>query len=275
LSLLEIRGLRAGYPEGFELEVPRLDLRGGEILGLLGPNGSGKSTLLKAAAGLLPLRSGRVRLCGEVLSSFKSRARGRRLAYVPQSADAPFQSSVRDVVALGRYPHLGSLGKERDEDRRAIEWALGFCSLEGLQWREFRTLSAGERQRVLLARALAQKAPLLVLDEPVSNLDLRYQQETYERLRHLAEEEGLGILLADHHINLQAAYCHNLLVLSGGRTVAMGEPSGLITEELIASVFGLEMEVQRPGDGRPTCSWIVPMPGEPLGASTRGSTEDA
>jgi iron complex transport system ATP-binding protein len=272
-SLLEIDRLRAGYPGGFGLEVPRLELKAGEILGLLGPNGSGKTTLLKAGAGLLLPQSGRISLMGKDLASFHPRERGRSLAYVPQSADAPFQSSVRDVVSLGRYPHLGSLGRPQAGDLETVEWALEFCSLTDLHRREFQTLSAGERQRVLLARALAQKAPVLVLDEPVSNLDLRFQQETYERLRHLAEEEGLGILLADHHINLQGAYCHELLVLSNGRTVAQGKPGELITEELIASVFGLRMDVQTSPQGHPTCSWIVPMP--TVAATSARSGEDA
>lgn len=274
LALLAMEDFQVGYPEGFRLRVSKLELRRGRILGLLGPNGSGKTTLLKAAAGLLAPASGSLRLEGESLGTFPARERGRRLAYVPQSADAPFQSSVRDVVALGRYPHLGSLGRAHARDLDAIQWALEFCSLTHLEGRDFQTLSAGERQRVLLARALAQKAPILVLDEPVSNLDLRYQQETYERLRQLAEGEGLGILLADHHINLQGAYCHDLIVLSDGRTVAQGPPAELITEDLIAEVFGLRMEVETSSEGYPTCQWIVPMPG-PVSASPGRSSEDA
>jgi iron complex transport system ATP-binding protein len=257
-SLLEIRDLRVGYPEGFELYVPELEIGRGEIVGLMGPNGSGKSTLLKAAAGLLTHRVGRMELSGEPSSRLDPRERGRRLAYVPQFTEPPFKSTVRDAVSLGRYPHLGGLGRAREEDERSIDRAIHSCELDPFRDREVQTLSGGERQRVLLARALAQETPLLVLDEPVSNLDLRHQQETYEHLRRLADDQRKGILVADHQINLQAAYCDRLLVLSGGRTAAAGAPSELITEELLVSVFGIRMKISSDG-GRPRCSWIVPM----------------
>ncbi|MBU2693301.1 MAG: ABC transporter ATP-binding protein [Candidatus Eisenbacteria bacterium] len=238
--------------------MPSLSVFSGQILGLLGPNGSGKSTLLKVIAGLLPAEAGTIQINGRSLKDYSARERGRTMAYVPQAAQTPFQATVRDVVALGRYPHLGTLGRVRGEDNEKINWAIEYCSLESLEHREIETLSGGERQRVLLARALAQGAPLLLLDEPVSNLDIRYQQETYERLRRLAENEGLGIILADHQINLQSAYCHGLLVLKGGRTAAQGTPAALMSEDLIETVFGLRMRVEQSPEGHLFGSWIAP-----------------
>ncbi|MBD3334068.1 MAG: ATP-binding cassette domain-containing protein [Candidatus Eisenbacteria bacterium] len=258
--LLEVHGLRSGYPEGFTLELEGLEVRRGEIVGLLGPNGSGKSTLLKLVAGLLPVRSGKVRFAGRPAAQLDARDRARRLAYVPQTSQTPFRASVIDVLTLGRYPHVGSLGRVRQSDRERIEAAMAACRLEDLAERDIQTLSGGERQRVMLARALAQDAPLLLLDEPVSNLDIRYQQESYELLRRLAQRTGLGILLADHHINLQAAYCDRLMVLRDGRAAAQGPPGELIRPGLIRDVFGLEMRVERTRAGHPFCSWIVPMP---------------
>jgi iron complex transport system ATP-binding protein len=261
MALLSVDALAAGYPQGFDLEVLSLEVRRGEIVGLLGPNGSGKSTLLKALIGLLPLRMGTVRLLGRDVTRLAARERARHVAYVPQGTEAPFHATVREVVAIGRYPHLGPLGRGGREDDDAVLEALAICSLEDLSDRETRTLSGGERQRVLLARALAQRAPLLVLDEPVSNLDLRHQQETYERLRRLADEGRLGILLADHHVNLQSAYCDRLVVLKGGRPVAQGPAGRLVTGRLLEEVFGLKMRVETAPEGHAVCSWIVPPRG--------------
>jgi iron complex transport system ATP-binding protein len=259
-AVLHARALRVGYPGGFALDAGDLALPRGSLVGLLGPNASGKTTLLKTLAGLLRPLSGQVRVTGQPLASLAPAARARLLAYVPQDAATPFAQTVWEVVALGRHPHLGLLGGLTERDREAVRRALAQVGLGGHGDRSFPTLSAGERRRVLLARALAQDAPILLLDEPVANLDLRHQQETYELLRTLVEEGGHTVLLADHHVNLMAAYVHRVLVLAAGRVWGEGSPAELVNEEMLAEVFGLRMRVERDEAGRPFCRWLVPMP---------------
>ncbi len=254
--LLAAHGLGAAYGPREVFRGVSLELRAGRLAALIGPNGSGKTTLLHALCGLLRPCAGRVELMGRSIEDLSRREAARRIALVAQFSVIDVEITVEETVALGRYPHLGPWAPLAAGDRSAVESALTAMDLLPLRDRALQTLSGGERQRVLLARALAQETQVLLLDEPVASLDLRYQQETYVLLAALASERHMGILVADHHLNLVAAACDEVLVLHAGALRAHGAPREILTDEMIREVFGARMRVQQDERGRPQCLWV-------------------
>ncbi|MFF8841125.1 ABC transporter ATP-binding protein [Streptomyces sp. NPDC015127] len=207
----------------------------GQVVGLVGPNGSGKSTLLRCVYRALRPSTGTVRLGGEDLHSLSAREGARRLAALPQEAVTEFDFTVAEVVAMGRLPHQRSVARTTDEDRKACESALVRVGAGHLADRGFLTLSGGEKQRVLIARALAQQPSVLVLDEPTNHLDIAQQLEVLALVR----GSGLTVLTALHDLNLAALHCDLLHVIDSGRIVASGAPHDVLTPELLAEVFGV------------------------------------
>ncbi|GGT58427.1 ABC transporter ATP-binding protein [Streptomyces kurssanovii] len=207
----------------------------GQVVGLVGPNGSGKSTLLRCVYRALRPSAGTVRLGGEDLHSLSAREGARRLAALPQEVVAEFDFTVHEVVAMGRLPHQRSVARTTDEDRKACEAALVRVGSGHLSDRGFLTLSGGEKQRVLIARALAQQPSVLVLDEPTNHLDIAQQLEVLALVR----GSGLTVLTALHDLNLAALHCDLLYVIDSGRIVASGAPHDVLTPELLAEVFGV------------------------------------
>ncbi|APU42624.1 MULTISPECIES: ABC transporter ATP-binding protein [unclassified Streptomyces] len=207
----------------------------GQVVGLVGPNGSGKSTLLRCVYRALRPSAGTVLLGGEDLHSLSAREGARRLAALPQEAVTEFDFTVAEVVAMGRLPHQRSMARATDEDRKACEAALARVGAGHLADRGFLTLSGGEKQRVLIARALAQQPRVLVLDEPTNHLDIAQQLEVLALVR----GSGLTVLTALHDLNLAALHCDLLHVIDSGRIVASGAPHDVLTPELLAEVFGV------------------------------------
>ncbi|WP_428949894.1 ABC transporter ATP-binding protein [Streptomyces sp. cg35] len=205
----------------------------GQFVGLVGPNGSGKSTLLRCVYRALRPTAGMVRLDGEDLLSLSARESARRLAALPQEAVAEFDFTVAEVVAMGRLPHQGAVARTTDEDRRTCRAALEGVGAGHLADRGFLTLSGGEKQRVLIARALAQQPRVLVLDEPTNHLDIAQQLEVLALVR----AGGLTVLTALHDLNLAALHCDLIHVIDAGRIVASGAPHDVLTPELLADVF--------------------------------------
>ncbi len=244
-------GLRCGYEEREVIRGVTLSLRQGEFVGLIGPNGAGKTTLLRALAGRMRADSGRVELRGEPIERIPRRQVARVLAVVPQISAAPFEFTVREVVAMGRTPHLGRLQGEREEDRAAIERALELTRTQDLAQRPVTELSGGEFQRVVVARALAQEAPLMLLDEPVSHLDIGHQVEIFDLLLRLNREEARTILCISHDLNLASRYCSRIVAIAQGVVAAEGPPESVITEEEIGRLYGCEVHVDRGPEGRP------------------------
>ncbi|MFJ9637461.1 ABC transporter ATP-binding protein [Streptomyces sp. NPDC101178] len=207
----------------------------GRFVGLVGPNGSGKSTLLRCVYRALRPTAGAVRVGGEDLHALSAREGARRLAALPQEAGAEFDFTVAEVVAMGRMPHQGPMARTTDEDRRRCVDALAGVGAAHLAERGFLTLSGGEKQRVLIARALAQEPRVLVLDEPTNHLDIAHQLEILALVR----ASGLTVLTALHDLNLAALHCDLVHVIDGGRIVASGAPYDVLTTELLAEVFGV------------------------------------
>ncbi|MDF3288072.1 ABC transporter ATP-binding protein [Streptomyces silvisoli] len=213
----------------------------GEVLGLVGPNGAGKSTLLRTCYRALRPTSGRVLLDGEDVWRMPGRRFARRLAAVLQEAPADFQLTVRDVVLMGRVPYQRAFHGEGREDRQAVGTALEALGVAELAERRFDRLSGGEKQRVLIARALAQQPSVMVLDEPTNHLDLRHQLDALLLVRKL----GVTAVIALHDLNLAAAFCDRVCVLRGGRLLAAGTPEAVLTPRLIADVYGVAAEATR------------------------------
>ncbi len=230
----------------------------GEILAICGPNGAGKSTLIRAAAGLVATDHGTVYLGGQPLSAVRPAERARRLAYVAQQPSAPDTFLVRDLVALGRIPHTPLLGFESNADQLAIERAMARAAVTEFAARPLGRLSGGERQRVSIARALAQEPRILLLDEPTSNLDLRYQASILALVQRLASEEGLAAVVVLHDLSLAALFCHRLLLLSEGRVVKQGAPAAVLAEELLSTTYATPLRILgHPENGAPLVTHSV------------------
>ncbi|MFI6415642.1 ABC transporter ATP-binding protein [Streptomyces sp. NPDC050585] len=220
----------------------------GAMTGLLGPNGSGKSTLLRVLCGVLAPASGVVTLDGRPLGDLRRRDVARRVAVVEQQADTTVELSVADIVRLGRTPHRRAWNPPSAEDERAVRHALERTGLTDRADRSWHTLSGGERQRVQIARALAQEPRELLLDEPTNHLDIQHQHD----LLSLVRELEVTSVVALHDLNLAAMYCDHLVVLRRGRVVAAGTPLDVLSEELIADVYGVRVTVTTPdADRRP------------------------
>ena len=220
-----------------------LDVSAGEIVGVLGPNGAGKSTLLRVALGLIPRASGRVSLGGLDPAVADRRALAKLAALLPERAGSGSGLSVRDVVATGRFAHTSGLGAETSADHAAIDEAITSLAILPLVARAFDSLSAGERKRVLLARCFAQSAPLLVLDEPTSTLDLGHARALFDAVRARARR-GHAALVAIHDLALAAAVCDRLVALRDGRTLAIGTAAEVLEGSLVQDLFGTRAQVE-------------------------------
>ena len=222
-----------------------LVLDAGERVALVGPNGAGKSTLLRVLAGTLRPAAGRVTLGGTPIADLERSEVARRLAVVPQQTALPFSMRVEEVVALGRLPHEALMRGIRPADRAAIASAIERVGVGHLMGRDARELSLGERQLVLLAMAVAQGAPVLLLDEPTVHLDLRHQVEAMELLRDLNERDGTAMVAVLHDLGLAAHFFPRLILIEHGRLVADGTPAAVLTDERIRDVFGVEPALVR------------------------------
>ncbi|HJM89215.1 MAG TPA: ABC transporter ATP-binding protein [Dehalococcoidia bacterium] len=252
LALTDVRVTLGDNPilAGIDVEV-----RAGELLGLVGPNGAGKTTLLRAATGVVALDAGRVALRGRPLDGFSRIEVARSVAVVQQLPEAPSTMRVDELVLLGRNPYLRLLGRESQHDYEQAADAMRRAGCEAFADRTLATLSGGERRRAFIARALAQEPDLLLLDEPTANLDPEAQSAIFETLRELTAQ-GVGVLVVVHDLTLAGAYCDRIALLNAGRVVAAGPPSEVLTAETVNRVYGRRVTVmQHPTSGAPV---IVP-----------------
>jgi iron complex transport system ATP-binding protein len=257
---LQLVGVSAAYPTDRRvvLHDVALAVDAGEVVALVGPNGSGKSTILRVASGVLRPRDGKVLLDGRDIVAEPSAAVARRLAVVAQDATFPSSMTARELVELGRTPHLRLLFGPRQRDRAAVDWALEVTASGYLANRFVDELSGGERQRVLLARALAQQPRVLLLDEPTANLDLRHQVAALELVRQLARADGLAVLAALHDLQLAALYCDRIFLLRDGRVAMDGPPEVVLTQAHLRPAFEQDVAlVAHPTHGVPLVA-IVP-----------------
>lgn len=251
-SILRTHGLGHQFqPTWWCLREINLEFRLGELVGLVGPNGAGKTTLIRALAGQLAPTAGEVTLGGRSLRTFGRLELARRLGYLPQDVRSSFSYSCEEVVAQGRYPHLGTFGVLSRRDREIVWRAMEWTSTQAFARRPLDDLSGGERQRVLLASVLAQGGEFLLLDEPTSALDMHHQVDVYERVSQLARE-GLGVIMITHDLNLAALYCDRLVLLHEGKVAACGTPETVVVEDVLRRVYETDLIVNRnPVTGTP------------------------
>ena len=249
-SLMEAADVTFGYRGAPVFRDVSFAIGAGELVGLCGPNGAGKSTLLRLLLGLHAPSAGRVTLAGRPLAALSRREIARHVALLPQDAPADVPLSVREAVSLGRLPHLGRLQPETAADVEAVARALDATDATALADRPITELSGGERHRVHLARALAQEAPLLLLDEPIAGLDIAHQLAAMDLLRATAGA-GRAVVVALHDLALAARRCDRILLLAGGALRADARPAEVLTPETLAGVFGVRADVRLDGAGRP------------------------
>ncbi|MFB3920332.1 MAG: ABC transporter ATP-binding protein [Terriglobia bacterium] len=255
---LNVDGVTFRYPH-FELAPTSFEAKAGELLAIIGPNGSGKSTLLEIASGHLKPRGGTVHLGQQDLHRLDPRRRAQRVGLARQETILLFSFEVREFVLQGRHPHLGRGLFESPEDERSVEWALEMTNLRALAGRRILEISSGEFQRAVLARALAQRPRLLLLDEPTANLDIGYQIEMVSLLRRLAAAENFVAVIVTHELNLAAELADDLVLLDAGRCLAQGKPEQVLQSELLSRVFRTRVLVDRnPSSGRPRVTWVAP-----------------
>jgi ABC-type cobalamin/Fe3+-siderophores transport system ATPase subunit len=241
--MLKIEELSVSYGKRRVLYNVSLDVREGEVLALIGPNGAGKSTLVRAVSGVIPVQSGRVGVNGDDLLSLPAMKRARHLAVVPQAVSMPPAFTVWETILLGRTPYLNFLGQVSARDEEIARAALQKVDALDLSERRVGELSGGEQQRVLLARALAQSTPILLLDEPTVHLDLQHQISLMEIVRSLAHKDNLAVLIALHDLNLAARFADRVGLLQAGEVKAVGTARQVLTPEIISTAYHLPVRV--------------------------------
>ncbi len=254
-AAVRCRGVAAAYNGVTVLDGVDLDVAPGEWVAVIGPNGAGKTTLLRAVTGLVAA-SGTVELQGRPVSSLRRRELAAAAALVPQTPVIPEGMTVFDYVLLGRTPYIPYWRSETVGDVDRVRHVLEDLDLAGFAGRAMGSMSGGERQRAILARALAQDAAVLVLDEPTTGLDLGHQQHVLELVDSMRHRHALAVLSALHDLTLAAQFADSVVLLSGGTVVASGRPDRVLTPQRLAAEFGSEVRVQRFGDGTMA---IVPM----------------
>lgn len=240
--MLKIQSLSVSYGSRQILHNISLDVQSGEVLALIGPNGAGKSTLIRAASGVIPY-TGHVRTNGDDFAMLNPMRRAKYIATVPQAVSMPPAFTVWETVLLGRTPYLGFLGQPSQHDEEIARQSLQRVSALLFAERRVGELSGGEQQRILLARALCQSTPILLLDEPTAHLDLQYQVGMLELVVELARKDNLAVLIALHDLNLAAQYADRIALMVAGKIKAIGKPKEVLQPELIAEAYCLPVQV--------------------------------
>lgn len=242
-AILELIGATVGYPNRVVLEDINLVVEQGQVFAIVGPNGVGKSTLIKAASGILPLMGGEIRVDGLGILTMSPERRARRVGVVPQATQTPRVFTAEQTVLMGRTPYLGWVERESSADLELANRAMERTNTIELADRMMGELSGGEQQRVMVARALAQSPRVMLLDEPTAHLDLRHQDEILKLIKQLAQEEGMGVLIALHDLNLVARFADRVALLSDGRVKKQGPAREVLTPIDLAEAYGVEIHV--------------------------------
>ncbi len=267
-AALQVKGVSYFYGDRPILKQLDFGVEDGEFFIIIGPNGSGKTTLLKTLCGIETARSGNIDLFDRPLVGYSKTAIAKKLSFVPQIVPVDFPFTVLQTVLMGRYPHLGVLGVEKDHDLEIAMQALTFSGVEQLADRRLNELSGGERQRVFIARALCQEPKLLLLDEPTASLDLSHQLRIMDLMEQLKQQQGMTIVMVSHDINLAAMYADRILLIKEGALVSLGTPWEVLTYDTLESAYDCTLLVDKSPLG--PFPRITLVPRKCLGPNTRG-----
>ncbi len=261
--VVSVRDLSVSFGDIDAVRDVDVTVERGELVGLVGPNGAGKTTVLRAIKGTIAGDAGTVRIAGDPVSELSAAEAGRRVASVPQSTELSFDFKVRHVVEMGRTPHIDRFSGHDADDAVAVDEAMAAAGVERFADRSIRSVSGGERQRILLARALAQETPVLVLDEPTASLDANHAVTTAELVRGLVDD-GRAAIAAIHDLDMAARYCDRLVLIADGRIAAAGQPATVLTRETLREAFDAEAFVgSNPVTGTPTVTAFPYSEAEP------------
>ncbi|RYE72216.1 MAG: ATP-binding cassette domain-containing protein [Oxalobacteraceae bacterium] len=256
VALFELESVTFAVSGRVLLQPLTLKVPARRFLGLIGHNGSGKSTLLKLLARHQPASGGSVRFEGKKLREWTDRQYARKVAYLPQQIPVTAGMSVRELVRLGRYPWHGALGRFSQVDGQKVEEAMHLTDVIGMADRPVDTLSGGERQRAWLAMLVAQDAECLLLDEPISALDVAHQVEMLALIHRLSEDRGIGVVAVLHDVNMAARFCDEIVALHTGRMIARGTPMNIMTPDCLRLVYGIEMGIMSHPDTHQPISFV-------------------
>lgn len=270
MNALSARGLNLRFGDKHILKELALEVATGEFFVIIGPNGSGKTTLLKALARLAQPDSGDIRLLDRSLADYSRRQLAQIMAVVPQQMPLDFPFTVAETVLMGRSPHLGLVGMEREEDFTLAEQAMKFTDVAHLSHRRLDQLSGGERQRVIIARAICQQPQVMLLDEPTASLDPAHQVHIMDLMERLRQEKNITVVMVSHDLNLAAMYGDKLLLLTDGTVLTVGAPQEVLTYEQLERSYGCVMLVDENSLGR--VPRVMPVPGKFLKAEYAGRT---
>lgn len=245
MNLLEVDNLKFGYGDDLVLNGISFNVKKGEFLSIIGPNGSGKSTLLKTLNNLYPTKSGEISLEGNNVKSLKKKDLAKKMALVLQDNNIEYDFTVEDIVLMGRHPHKGRFERENADDYKIVDESLEMTNTLDLKDRLVTEISGGERQRVMIAKALAQKPSLILLDEPTSHLDINHQIEILKLLKNMNEELGTTIVLVIHDINLGIRYSDRVIMLNEGKIVEIGNSERVITKDNIKLAYDIDVAIEK------------------------------
>jgi iron complex transport system ATP-binding protein len=237
-TLLSVRDLTAGYHTQKVIDGISFEVAEKNFLGIIGPNGSGKTTLFRLVAHFLKPWGGDIFYRGQDMDQWPPSQLAREIAVMPQGMENIFSFSVEELVAMGRFPHLGRMGKFRKRDREQVDRSMELTGILGFRKKKLAELSGGERQRVFLAQTLAQEPNLLLLDEPIAHLDIGHQIKILDVIKRLNREQGTTVIIVFHDLNLASMYCDRLILLKEGRIFREGTPAEIMTYEIIEEVYG-------------------------------------
>jgi len=257
-QLLEVKNINAGYTGRMVLKNISLSARAGELIGIIGPNGSGKSTLIRAMSRTLKPEGGEILLDGRDIYAISPLESARSIAVVPQDTLIAFEFLVRDIVMMGRIPHMRRFSRENASDLAAVEKAMELTETKNLSGRLINELSAGERQRVIIAKALAQEPRLLMLDEPTSHLDIGHQADIFDLVRRQCDRGSLSTIAVLHDLNLASEYCDRVLLLNNGLLIANGTPSEVINKKNIEEIYKAGIAVDKSPQSAKPHVFLVP-----------------
>lgn len=263
--MLDVQSVSGSFNGRAVIERLSFSVQKGEMFGIIGPNGGGKTTLMNMLTNIHPLDTGRVDIAGASLSSYSSRQLARTIAVLPQFIDQYFTFTVREMIALGRYPYQKGLIKQMSgEDERAIDRAMSRTDVSAFRHLPVHTLSGGEKQRVYLAQALAQEPELLFLDEPTNHLDINHQKNLLDSLQAWVRNVQLTVVAIFHDLNLASLYCDRLMLLDKGKAANVGTPGEVLTEERIHEVYGTKVKcLAHPALPGPIITMIPEKIGDP------------